>query len=381
MGVKSMKKELEKLFQGKLILSLIFLSVTINFGLLLLQKDKIDVLQVFDDFIEENGNRVSNKKMDILKDIWNEEISNSISWEDFENNLKSATLYSKSIKSSDMASAYISLMHLEGKAAEYVQAEFSKLDEQIKEASKQELTFFPPYQMYLFDFISAYLLFAINLEGIVVAVIVTLYSIEIERSSRTSSIVYSTKKGIKIFKDKLFASLVVSMICFLLIIGITLLLAGCIFPVNTMLNTLISNPMVNLKGAPCITNESMSISKYIFNSMGMSCILTVTYSLGSFAVAIKAKNGYYAFGAIFVLLGMMKVFSAVSSTATYMFFWTKYNPIDMALKAGTWFLYNPNNFSPPGYEKYTVMLWLSICVGGCICGLYRINKKSERGYF
>lgn len=369
-----MIEELKKLFCGKLIASLILLSVMVNAGLLLMQKGKIEGLRIIDDFCRENGSVVSKEKVEQLSKIWDEKTLLDISGEELERNIKSAKKYYESTQSSDMAMAYCNQMRLEGKAAEYVQMEFGKLDSQIKEAAAQEITFFPPYRMYTFDFISSYLLFAMNLEGIVAAVIVTLYSLDLERSSRTTSTVYSTRKGSKILKDKLIASMAGSLVCFLAITETTFLLAGCIFPIKTIMNTLVSNPMVSLKGIPCIAKEAMTVGTYMFVSLGMSGVLVVIYSLGSFAIGLKAKNGYYAFGILIVLLGIMKVFSAAVPTSTCMFFWAQYNPLDLALKAGTWFLYNANNFSPPGYERGTIAIWISVCAVGCICGFHNLRK-------
>lgn len=144
------------------------------------------------------------------------------------------------------------------------------------------------------------------------------------------------------------------------------------------MNTLISNPMVNLKGVPVIANKTMTIGGYIFTSLGMSGILAVIYSLGSFAIGLRAKNGYYGFGILITLLGVMKVVSATTPTSTCMFFRTQYNPLDMALKAGAWFLYNSNNFSPPGYEGHTAALWLVVCAAGCICGLHGMERRRKK---
>lgn len=373
-----MKEELAKLFRGKLIFGLVLLSVIVNAYLLFMQRDTIERLRVIDDFCQENGFVVSDEKMVILSELWNEKNAKDISWEEFENNIQSAARYYEYIQSSDMAGAYNSVMHLEGKAAEYVQTEFRKLDSAIDEAARQELTFFPPYRMHTFDFISTYLLYALNLQGIVIAVIVTLYCVDMERSNHTISTVYSTRKGKKIIKNKLYASVVGSVICFLVIAAVTLMMAGCFFPVRTIMNTYVSNPLVNLKGAPCMTKEIMTIGKFIFINLGISCFLTVVYSLGSFCLGLKAKNGYYAFGILIVLLGIMKLISSVTPTSTCMFFWTQYNPLDMALKAGTWFLYGANNFSPSGYEGGTLVLWSVICAAGCICGLRSMERRRER---
>lgn len=373
-----MKEELSKMFRGKLIFGLVLLSVIINTYLMFMQKDITKGLRLIDDFCKEKGSVVSDEKLAILAKAWFEKNIDDISWEEFENNIEGAARYYELIQSSDMADAYNSLMHLEGKAAEYVQTEFRKLDGAIKEAAGQELTFFMPYRMHAFDFISTYLLYALNLQGIVIAAIVTLYCVDMERSNRTVSTVYSTREGNKIIKNKLFASVTGSVICFLVIAAVTLAMAGCIFPVKTIMNTYVSNPMVNLKGAPCMTKEIMTIGEYVFINLGISCLLTVIYSLGSFCLGLRAKNGYYAFGILIVLLGSMKVISTAAPTSTCMFFWTQYNPIDMALKAGTWFLYGANNFSPSGYEGFTVVLWIIICAAGCICGLRSMERGREK---
>lgn len=369
-----MKAELGKLFRGKLMFSLIVLSVVLNAALLLMQRDKIHALQGIDKFGAEYGNTVSDETLKILEQIWNEEPGNDISWAEFQNNLERSKVYYQSLQSSDMASAYCNLMRLEGKAAEYVQDEFTKLDSRLQDAAGQEVTVFPPYRMRIFDFITTYLLFAVNLEGVIAAVILTLYVIDMERSSGTTSTVYSTKKGKRILRDKLLAAFTGSLLSFLLIAVLTFLPAAFLFPTETILNTLVSNPMVNLKGVPCIAKAGITIGEYIPVSLFISSILVGIYSIGSFAVGIRAKNGYFAAGILMLLLGIMRVFSSIAPTSTYLFFWSQYNPLDIALKAGTWFLYNANNFSPSGYEVYTVLLWGGVSVTGCISGIRKFEK-------
>ena len=115
----------------------------------------------------------------------------------------------------------------------------------------------------------------------------------------------------------------------------------------------------------------------LMSALGVSCILTVIYSLGSFYLGLKAKNGYYALGILIVLLGIMKMISTAAPTSTYMYFWSRYNPLDMALKAGTWFLYSAAHFSPSGYEGATAVLWIVVCAAGCICGIRSVERRRE----
>lgn len=374
-----MREEQNKLFRGKLVLCLILLSVAGNLFLLLNQREKASVLRMLDDFCAENGSVITDEKMVALSGLWKDGNTNDISWEEYEDNIERAAKYNSAVTASDMASAYCSQMRLEGKAAAFVHEEFQKLDGQVAEAASRELTFFPPVRMELFHSISTNLLFALNLEGIMAAIILTLYSLDFEKSSHTQSTVDSTRKGRTILKDKLFASAAASLICFSIIAATTLLAAACLFPFQTVAGTLISNPMVSLRGVPCMAATSMTVGRYIFLSLGMSSILVVIYGLGSFAVGLRTKNGYFAFGVLTAILGILKVFSMAAPTSTRMFFWSQYNPLDLALKAGTWFLYSANNFSPFGYETGTLLLWFAICAVGCACGLLiSKRKKAER---
>lgn len=373
-----MREELKKLFRCRLIGGLILLAVIINAYLLFLQRDKIDSLRLIDDFCAENGNVVTEEKMSLLAQLWDRTNTNDITWKEFESNIKAAAGYYESVQSSDLAYSYCGSIQLSGSAAEYVRTQFGRLDDAMREAAGQELTFFPAYRMRIFQFITTYLLYAVNLEGIVIAIIVTLYCVDFERSSRTLSTVYSTRKGKRIIKDKLLAAVAGSLICLMVIAGITFLMAGSLFPVKTIVNTKLSNPLVNLQGAPCITRVPMTIGTYLCLSLGISCILAVIYSLGSFFLGLKAKNGYYAFSILVILLGIMRIISSAAPRFTCMFFWTQYNPLDMALKAGTWLLYGTNSFSPPGYEGCTAALWLTVCVVGCIFGIRSLEKSPAR---
>lgn len=58
-----------------------------------------------------------------------------------------------------------------------------------------------------------------------------------------------------------------------------------------------------------------------------------------------------------------------------MIFWMQYNPLDMALKAGDWFLYGADHFSPQGYEICTAALWIILC--GDVSADFAVRKKES----
>ncbi len=72
-----------------------------------------------------------------------------------------------------------------------------------------------------------------------------------------------------------------------------------------------SNPLVNLKGVPCIANISVSVCTYILLSLGVSAVLVLIYSLVSFAVGVRMKNGYFAFGVLAAVLGNVVRFLSI----------------------------------------------------------------------
>lgn len=370
-----MREELEKILHGKLLYCLILLSAVGNLFLMCIQSEKTGVLGILDKFTAEHGAVVSAESMDVLREMWDNSGSNPISWGEYQNDLGMASKYYSLVTTEAMADGYCHLMRLEGRAAEFVREGFQALDGQVKKAQKQVLTYFAPYQTHLFDSISTYLLFALNLEGILSAVILTLHSLDVERTSHTWTMIDSTRKGIRVIKDKLFASVLSSLMCFLIISGVSLLATICIFPARTVSTTLLTNPLVTLKGAPCVAQAAVTVGTYILFSVATSMVLVVVCSLMSFAIGLRTKNGYFAFGVLMVCFGIMKVISVTAPTSTMVFFWSQYNPIDMALKAGTWFLYNQNNFSPLGYEVWTLLLWLVVGVIGCVFGLYAWKRK------
>lgn len=372
---KEVRQELWKLFRSKMIFCLILISIIVNAYLFYMQKDKIETLYLIENFTRQNGTIVSKENMELLKEYWSTKNTSNISWEEFESNLCSAEDFYNTVQSGDMANAYCGSKQLQGEAAEYVRQEFQKFDERLDEATKQEITIFPPYRTYIFNFLAIYLLFAISMEGVFSAIILTLYLANFEKSNRTISTVYGTRRGKKVINDKLLASIAGTLVCFISIAIITVILLVLIFPTGTISGTLLSNPLVNLKGSPIITRASISIGMYVIASLGMSLALIVIYCLGSFAVAIKTKNSYYAFCIILMLSAVMKICSTMAPASTLAYFAAQYNPTDMLLKSGTWFISNSIVFSPPGYELCTAVLWFVICLSGCICGMYGIKKK------
>lgn len=370
-----MREEMKKLFRGRLVWGLMLLSVIANAYMLFMQRDKIPALGRIDDFCREYGSGISEEKTAVLGRIWSEEEPGGIAWEEFENDIEKAGKYRELVRSSHMAYEYCASQNLSGKAAEYVKEAFGRLEGAVREGAEGEMTYFAPYGMRVFDAIAICLLYAVNLEGIVIAVIVSLYCADFERSNRTVSTVYSTRKGRRIMKDKLLASVAVTVVCLVAIALVTVLLAVCFFPVKTIVNTEMNNPLVNLKGSPCFTKEPMTIGNYIVVSMCISCMLAVVYSLGSFWMGLKIKNAYFAVGVLVVFLGLMKVVSTAAPKSELVFFWAQYNPLDMALKAGKWLLYGANSFSPPGYEAVTMAGWGIACAAGCIFMLRGMGEE------
>lgn len=371
-----MGQELKKVFRGRLIFCLILVSVAVNAYLLYMQRDKIKVLRVIDDFTTENGALVTPQSMAELKECWEGAGIEDVSWEEMEAGIDSAGVYNSSITGRKMADGYCSQMYLQGKASEYVHSEFNRLESRIREAAKQDLTFFAPYKMHIFDFLSMYLLFAVNLEGIISSIILTLYLANFEKSNHTVSIVYGTRKGKRVVKDKLLASVAASVICVCSIMGLTGIMAVCWLPVNTIGTASISNPLVNFLGMPLVTRESMNISTYVLITLGVCAALTVIYSLLSFAISFRTKNSYAAFCVLLILTGIMKLGFVMAPTSTFLYFLLQYNPLELSMKAGRWFLYNSNNFSPQGYVWQTLILWFGISLGGCLLGLHHIKKEA-----
>ncbi len=372
-----MGEELKKLFRGKWVIRLLMVWFLVNAGLLFMQRDKASVMRVLNEFCKENGSVVTEENQKKLEEIWKEKGITEIPWEKFEENLQNASTYAKTVNSREMAETYSGSHYLSGTAAEYVYQEFQRLEPQIKEAAEEKITFFLPYRQHIFDFLSGYFLFALNLEGIASAVLISLYLIDMQRSSRTAMTVYSTQRGRKILWDKLGAAVVGSLLCFGILVLFSILLASIFFPFEIFWKTSLYNPLVSLKGLPCIPNTAMTIGTYVMKSFGMSTVLVVIYSLGSFATGLRLKNSYYGLGAMLVILSMMKLLSKAAPTSTKMFFWLQYNPLDMALKSGTWFLYNGHNFSPFGYEIITAVLWFGISLLGCLSRLCCLRKEKK----
>jgi hypothetical protein len=247
---------------------------------------------------------------------------------------------------SEVAEIYISALGLTGRVAESMRAKFDDL--QIVADGKaiagySYSSYFGEYtyamHIRLFDNIGVMgiLLF----QGILLAVLVTLLSEGYEQINHTEHSVYDKKKGRRILRYKISASLIVSIGLYSLLTAITLAVYFNAVDYSNVWDSSVSSGFNYLVDAftvrPFTTWQSFTVRSYLLAGLGMSLGLIICFSLMGAIVGTLSKNGYMGFLVVVLINAVCVALPIILSVNSYMRYILFHSPIWLWLNNGLWF--------------------------------------------
>jgi hypothetical protein len=207
------------------------------------------------------------------------------------------------------------------------------------------------------------------LEGMLIAMLLSILSMSWEQINRTNLLTYSTKAGRQLILRKVAASLTAGLGFYILIAAATL---GFYFLLNDFSYVWIANVSSGynyifdfVAGArPFTTWHNFTVLGYMFAHLGISAGLVVCASLMGAAAGVLVKNSYIGFlGAVLVNV-VCTVIPIQISAAVFVKYLFVLTPVNLWLKTEFWFTDGSKDVLFKNFE--TLGLCLSLGVTLCV---------------
>lgn len=415
--------ELNKVIKSPVIIILIILMIALN-SYRIIEKTYIrEDINIINDIVGEFGIEITNESIDkinkeykenfkkfnelteeklgktykFIADFFNSndyytnvEHSNKFSNEEikFFNNLRVLEIYSNLIK--DQINEYEKIdfsnnalqkskeYGLEGKALDIGVDRYSIAQSVHKETieDKDHKNIFPLGNYWFYSLVFQDILFTCILEIIVMVVLITSYLVNYEVDSKTSTIVYATRQGRKNIKDKLFISIVSSVVVAALILGFTLFILYLNIDITNILSTSVRSAF-NWEG----------VFPYIFwfdNSVGVQLILTIIiilicsalFSLITFIITNLVKSSYISFFIFFIIFGISVIIPSVPSKESIIYMNMGYDLFNLIIRPSAFFMVRAPMIVDKFYEVKTLFIWTIILVILSIMSIRKFKKES-----
>ncbi len=264
-----------------------------------------------------------------------------------------------------LAEAEIEKYQLSGNAAEILLTEAEKLSirfDKLKQTGEHKQWFFlgQPYEMHSFLFRT--IVKAVVFEALILIVLATALLTTYEFENRTHLLVYATKRGRIVMKDKLFASLLVTTVIVAMLLGVTLAAYFTVFDYAYLWKSSISSALNWEYNFPYITWWDMPFWKFLSLVIVLlySCILLFTAI--TYAIAVAVKNSYFTFfifAVFFAICFMLPGFMPLSSSLLFI---TTFNLSVVVMNPHLLFTGNGGLVMFKYHEVLTVTVWTVIAL-------------------
>lgn len=282
---------------------------------------------------------------------------------------------------------YIAAAGATGSFAKGMRDKYSALQKVVDEkaANNESLTLYFASATYnrhqqLFNGLTGWLL----IEGVLVSALLALLLVGYENSHGTEDIVYSTKKGRRILRSKLTASMSAGLGAYALLAVFTFLVYFSVNAYGSVWGSSVSSIFnysydVIAGYRPFLTWCSFSVLTYFMATLGMSAGLIICFTLMAFTIGILIRNHYIGF---LVFLAANAVFIVVPShipnglTAGLVArYYSMLSPVWLWLKHGIWFTDGDVDILWPHFETLGLCVSFFVLAAFCLFATIHFRKR------
>lgn len=245
-----------------------------------------------------------------------------------------------------------------------------------------------PYDLYAgaatHDFqihLTGIVLHAALTESILLAALLTLFSLGYESQNRTELLVYSTKSGRRIVCAKLAASLLAGLACYAVLFILTLIPFAILYHLGDFLNMNVSSSFNYLNAwmisKPFLTWRSFTLGQYLAATAALGALLTCIFSLFAAVCALLCRNVYTAFLAWFITAaGMLAAASFFAEQGLWGgYFAVMFLPVPVWFEQQLWFTELGGNALMPWQETAGTVASLALFAVLTLLAARRFGRK------
>lgn len=218
---------------------------------------------------------------------------------------------------------------------------------------------------------------AIIYEIMILIVLATSFILNYEFESKTALVVYSTKRGRHLTKDKLIVSLGFTISATTIIISITLLTYFITFDYSGLWGVSVNSFFGQEYSMPYMSWWSMSILKYLVLVILVVYLIEIIFCGITFILSVFIKNTYIVFGTFAIILGIGILLPEVIPTNLDIIIYSVYTPFTLILNPSWWFMFRGGLLQPSKYyEIITLIIWsVIVLVIGALC-VKRVKREN-----
>lgn len=299
-----------------------------------------------------------------------------------ENYCNAARGIEKSYKSLDikkMGEDEIIKYGLSGEAAATVRCEYAGFAKRFARliANGEEKNLFYYGQAYSMQSLLFGTVFGSSLaEILILIVLATCLCVNFEFDAGTHSVVYASKRGRRLIRDKFAASLIGCFILTAAVLGVTLVIYFCNFDYSKLLNVPIGSGFLNEPMQTFYPWFNLTFIRYLFACVILTFACAMIFTAIAFCVASFVKNSYIAF-AVFVLLDVASlIIPQFMPRSSNLVFLTSFNPFVLTGCSALWFMEKGPFADFRYYEVITATAWLGLMACVCFFCIKRFKKLS-----
>lgn len=250
---------------------------------------------------------------------------------------------------------------ISGAAAELIRSQYNKLTDRYNEVheNKEYKHLFPAQSVFNTHLLLFKTLFkAMLLESLILTVLVTAYVINYEFDRGTYLLAYSSKRGRKLWLDKLWAALITNVSMLTIVLATGLAAYFSMFSYQEFWYVPISS-YFNAGKEWFLSWWNLSFIEYLAAVIFLAYLLMMLFTLMTVVIARWIRNSYLVFFTFLCLFGIIFVNQALMSKNSILFLFGYFTPVNLILNSFIWFMQRASTFTAY-FEMITVVAWFVI---------------------
>lgn len=266
---------------------------------------------------------------------------------------------------------------LSGNAAETLMNEYDKFSERFDEMvnnGEHKQWFFAGKAYFMHSFLFKTVFLHIIIEALLLIVLSSALITTYEFENKTHLVAYSTKRGRKLMKNKLLASLAIATTIIVFLFAITLGTFFTVFDYSQVWNTSISSAFNWEYNFPYVAWWDLSVGTFLIGVIALVFIVLLLFVGLTFALSVAVKNSYITFfsiAALFIFMWLLPSFMPTSSILLFVF---AYTLPTLLLAIGSSFMGSSGLIMFENFEWMTISCWTIITIAVCFMSYKRFKK-------
>lgn len=254
--------------------------------------------------------------------------------------------------------------------------DFAVRFKQIKADGEHKCLFFYGDKYFMHEFLFQDIFRVMIYEIMILTVLASAFIFCFEFDNKTHLVVYTSKRGRGLIKDKMAAAFAACIIVTTLILGITLLIYFSVFNYSGLFNTSVNSYFAKERNTFYLTWQPMTFLKYLISVIITVYIIEIIFCVIMLCLSVFIKNTYIlsaAFLLAAVFLGNLPSMIPLSVTVDY---FTIFSPFVLIDEPSKWFMFkNGDLVSSAHYEVITLLIWTAFMVTASLLCVRRFNRQ------